>query len=96
METIAEMVSRLARERAELKEIMAETMLTDPRGWGILVIEQDQVVSVEDVLREDRTLSLQIQWRLDPDVPFGRIYQFSSEAGVLAWRDRGAPGPGKG
>jgi hypothetical protein len=58
-------------------ETMAERMLVDPAGRGIMVVLDSEAGT--------RT------YRLDPGVPFGHIFEFPSQDAVERWRDLGCP-----
>ena len=83
-ESILEQVLGHRRRENEALEMMCEQMLTDPRGWGILVI-RDQVISF------DEPFKMQIEYGLNEFIPFGHIYEFPSRDAFATWVAKGAP-----
>jgi hypothetical protein len=79
-------LSTIRLYHSELEE-MAERMLTDPEGRGIMVILDPMASFDEQLMRFTGTRT----YRLDPGVPFGHIFEFPSEAAVDEWRARGCP-----
>lgn len=69
-----EMVHRLVHQiltaRHAAIEEMCERMLTDPRGWGILVVTDYGSLDVVD-----GKVSVTASVELSPDVPFGEIHE---------------------
>jgi hypothetical protein len=85
MEDILAFVRVQQERRRDILEEACERMLTNPRGWGVLVVDEE-VINFRDLKGE-----LSYTAGLHPGVPFGHIFQFPSEAAVDRWQDRGCP-----
>lgn len=75
-------------------EEMIERMLTTSGSGGIAIIIDNLAVPMhpeehDDMLRVVGTR----HYRLDPGVPFGRMYEFPSMAAYELWQERGRPEP---
>ncbi|QIG59023.1 hypothetical protein SEA_FRANSOYER_15 [Microbacterium phage Fransoyer] len=80
------------RDRA--LEEMVERMLTSPDPSGIAVV----ITSQTDFLPEPNADGLyratqERHYRLDPNVPFGKLYEFPSIEAYEVWYERGCPPP---
>lgn len=81
----------VAYEHAALEE-MVERSLTAPERCGIAIVitKQTEFDPVAENLY--RAIS-ERSYRLDPNVPFGHIYEFPSMEAYEVWQERGCPGP---
>lgn len=84
-------VEHVKLEHAALEE-MVERMLTTPESSGIAVILDHQVVASYPEEEGDEVQVIgHRHFRLDPNVPFGRIYEFPSMDAYEIWQERGCP-----
>lgn len=82
---IRDLVLQRIKAEHEAIEEMTERMLTSPEGCGIAVV-LNEIIDLDNLEG-----SLTRQYRLDPHVPFGHIYEFSSMRSYEAWQERGYP-----
>lgn len=70
---------------------MIERMLTSSDQLGIAIILEQRIV--EMVGTDAFRVIGERHFRLDPHVPFGRVYEFPSMNAYEIWQERGCPGP---
>lgn len=85
-ETIRDLALQVARYDHEAIEEMVERMLVSPIPCGIVVVISE-IVDFDDFKASSTR-----QYRLDPHVPFGRLYEFPSMQAYERWQERGHPG----
>lgn len=73
-------------------EEMIERMLTSPLEVGIAIVVQNDVETGSFETGDYRIRS-ERHYRLDPGVPFGRMYEFPSMDAYEMWQERGCPPP---
>lgn len=76
----------------EAIEEMIERMLTSPSGWGIVTVLQNSI-ETGSFDTHDYQITWERHYRLDPGVPFGRLYEFPSPEAYEMWQERGCPPP---
>lgn len=82
--SIRDLVVSIAALEHKAIEEMAERMLVSPEPCGIVVV-LNQIISLDDPYAPSRS------FRLDPNVPFGHMYEFPSMEAYELWQERGHP-----
>lgn len=83
---IRDLALQVARHEHRAIEEMVERMPVSPIPCGIVVVISE-IVDFDDF-----DASSTRQYRLDPHVPFGHLYEFPSMQAYERWRERGHPG----
>lgn len=82
------------RHEHQALEEMVERMLTAPEPCGIAVVITHQTEFSAEPETPNLYRAIQERnYRLDPNVPFGKLYEFPSLEAYEVWQERGCPGP---
>lgn len=83
--TIYDLALQQIRLQSAALEQMAERMLVSPERCGIVVV-------IENVFDLDNLRAAGYRhYRLDPNVPFGHVYEFPSMEAYQVWIENGSP-----
>lgn len=92
--TIRDLALEVMRLEHQALEEMAERMLvSDPPAGIAVVLTSKRDLSFEPDLDGVYRMEDYRQYRLDPGVPFGHIYEFPSIEAYEVWHERGCPRP---
>ncbi|QUE25563.1 hypothetical protein SEA_SADLAD_16 [Microbacterium phage SadLad] len=88
------LVLETVRSEHRALEEMIERMLTssEPCGIAVVITQQEPFEPVEEGSLLFRAVH-ERNYRLDPNVPFGKLYEFPSIEAYEVWYERGCPGP---
>lgn len=83
--TIRDLVLKQIQLEHNALEEMVERMLVSPVRCGVVVV-LNEIIDLDNL-----EASSTRHYRLDPNVPFGHIYEFPSMKAYELWQERGHP-----